>query len=413
MSEPTERPRSFAALRHPHYRIYVTGAMLAMMADQIEHVISYWVIFQKFQSPALGGFAIFAHWVPFLLFSFYTGALADRFDPRRLIQIGMVLFMFVSLAWGILFATDTLQMWHAVVLLILHGISGVFWGPSAQLLIHDIVGRENLQSAVRTLAITRNFGSLMGPVIGGTLLFALGESLGIFINALFYLPLIVWLWRAPYGPKFRTGEQQPRKFPSLADMYGTFAKIGDNRIIIYMLFATAAAGFFVGNAHEPQLPEFARDFGIGEAGLFYAIMLAARSSGALTAGIVLESGGFLQPKQQTALTLVVIWALAIAAFAATPFYPLGIALLFVAGFMNLAFNSMAQTLVQLEAPPDIRGRVIGLYQTARSGMGAFSGLIVGYGGSLVGIHWSLGLSALLLMAVTFSLLTFSLRPAAR
>ena len=54
--------------------------MLAMMADNIEHVISYWMIFQKFESPALGGFAVFAHWVPFLLFSVYAGALADRFD---------------------------------------------------------------------------------------------------------------------------------------------------------------------------------------------------------------------------------------------------------------------------------------------------------------------------------------------
>ena len=66
---------------------------MAMMADSIEHVISYWVLFEKFQSPALGGFAIISHWLPFLLFSVWSGALADRFDPRRMIQIGMVLFM--------------------------------------------------------------------------------------------------------------------------------------------------------------------------------------------------------------------------------------------------------------------------------------------------------------------------------
>ena len=73
------------------------------------------MVFQKFHSPALGGFAVISHWLPFLLFSVYSGALADRFDPRRIIQIGMVLFMLCSLAWGVLFVTGTLQLWHAVV----------------------------------------------------------------------------------------------------------------------------------------------------------------------------------------------------------------------------------------------------------------------------------------------------------
>ena len=102
---------------------------MAMMADSIEHVISYWVLFEKFQSPALGGFAIISHWLPFLLFSVWSGALADRFDPRRMIQIGMVLFMGVSVAWGLLFTFYVLEIWHAVVLLILHGLGGVLWGP--------------------------------------------------------------------------------------------------------------------------------------------------------------------------------------------------------------------------------------------------------------------------------------------
>ena len=74
------KPQSFAALRHPAYRTYFITSALAMMADSIEHVISYWMMFQKFQSPALGGFAVIAHWLPFLLFSMYSGALADRFE---------------------------------------------------------------------------------------------------------------------------------------------------------------------------------------------------------------------------------------------------------------------------------------------------------------------------------------------
>ena len=95
-------PKSFAALRQPVFRGYFLCAALAMMADSIEHVISYWIIFQEFHSPTLGGIAILTHWLPFLFFSVYSGALADRFDPRRIIQLGMVFFMLVSAAWGVL-----------------------------------------------------------------------------------------------------------------------------------------------------------------------------------------------------------------------------------------------------------------------------------------------------------------------
>ena len=69
-------PRRFAALRNRDCRPYLFGALLAMMADNIEHVITYWVLWQRFHSPALAGFQVTSHWVPFLLFSVYFGALA-------------------------------------------------------------------------------------------------------------------------------------------------------------------------------------------------------------------------------------------------------------------------------------------------------------------------------------------------
>src|SRR5438105_15619664 len=110
-----------------------------MMADSIEHVISYWIIFEKFHSQALGGFAMLSHWLPFLFFSVLSGALADRFDPRRIIQIGMALFVAASLGWGVLFLTGTLHTWHAAALLAILGFAAVFCHPSAPLLIHDIL----------------------------------------------------------------------------------------------------------------------------------------------------------------------------------------------------------------------------------------------------------------------------------
>src|SRR5919198_4350507 len=99
-AQPTPRTR-FAALRNADCRDYIVGASLSMGGDSIEHVISYWVLFQQFHSPALAGFAVISHWVP-SLFSVYTGAWADRSDCRRVIQIAQLLYMGVSVTWGAL-----------------------------------------------------------------------------------------------------------------------------------------------------------------------------------------------------------------------------------------------------------------------------------------------------------------------
>ncbi len=410
MSTAAAAPKSFAALRHGGFRAYFLTSAIAMMADSVEHVISYWVLFQKFQSPALGGFAVIAHWLPFLLFAVWSGALADRFDPRRIIQVGMLLFMAVSLMWGVLFITDTLEMWHAVVLLIVHGCAGMLWSPASQLLIHDIVGPAQLQSAVRLNATARWLGLLMGPAVGGVILLLMGPAWGLLFNALIYLPLIVWLWKAPYGPRFRK-EPRPRgaAVRGFGDIVATIRDIAGNRTLVSMIALAGCASLFIGNAYQAQMPEFAHDLGHGKTDLSYSALLAADAAGALAAGLVLESRGLLQASPRTAFILAMLWCCAIGAFAAVKLYPLALVLLFVAGFLELSFNAMAQTLVQLHAPAHIRGRVIGLYSMSALGLRAFAGVTVGMLGSLIGIHWSLALSAMAFMTVATTLLAFTLR----
>jgi MFS family permease len=410
---PAPAPQSFAALRHPGYRMYFVGSALAMMADSIEHVISYWIMFHKFQSPALGGFAVFSHWLPFLFFSVYSGALADRVDPRRLIQLGMALFMLASAAWGVLFLTDSLEVWHAMVILTVHGFAGVLWAPAGQIIVHDIVGPSQLQSAVRLLSTSRVLGLLMGPAIGGGLMLVMAPGYAILLNVLIYLPLTLWLVSAPYGPKFRTEPQAPvlrRTARGLGDILATAREIAGNRTVVGMTLLAGFASLMVGNAHQAQMPEFAHDLGHGQDGLHYSMLLTANAAGALIAGLALESRSLLEARPRTAFVLVMLWCVAMGGFAVAGSYPLALALLVVAGFLELSFSAMAQTLVQLHAPPAIRGRVIGLYTTSAQGLRAFSGVTVGLGGSLIGIHWSLALSAMLLLTITFGLLAFALRP---
>jgi MFS family permease len=402
--------QSFAALRHPGYRAQFVTYVLAMMADNIEHVISYWMAFQKFHSPALAGFAVLSHWLPFLLFSVVSGALADRFDPRRIIQCGMGLFMVASLGWGYFFVTGTLEMWHAMVLLVIHGCAGVLWQTPSQLLLYDIVGPADLPSAVRLNATARYLGVLVGPAMGGLILQALGPAHGIFLNVLFYLPAIAWLATAPYGPKFRKGVPPPRRaVRGLADIVQTVRDIRGLRVIMSMTLLAGCSSFFVGNAYNAQMPGFAQDLGHGDPGVAYSMLLAADAAGALIAGVVLEGGGLLKANPRTAVLLAMLWCCALIGFSLAQSYGLALALLFTAGFLELSFNTMAQTLVQLNAPNEMRGRVIGLYNMAGMGLRAFSGVSVGLVGSVIGVHRSLALSALTLLVIGGGLLVLAIR----
>jgi MFS family permease len=392
---------SFAAMKSRPYRAQFAAYVLAMMADNVEHVISYWVVFQKFHSPALAGFAVLSHWLPFLLFSVAVGGLADRFDPRRIIQCGMLLFIVASAGWGIFFITDTLQMWHAMLLLVIHGCAGVLWQTPNQLLLYDIVGPADLPSAVRMNAMARYLGVLVGPAAGGVIMLALGPAHGIFFNTLIYLPMLLWLFWAPA----RATATATRRFAvrGLSDIVETIRAIGKHRLLSSMTLLAGLTSFMVGNAYHAQMPGFANDLGHGDPDVSYSVLLAADAAGALLAGIALEAWGRLRVSPRTAIVLATLWSLSLLAFASVGIYALAIVLLFAAGFFELSFNTMAQTLVQLNAPDEIRGRVVGLFNMAGLGMRAFSGITVGLLGAAIGIHWSLGLSAAVLAAFLLTL----------
>jgi MFS family permease len=414
VAEPAGTPLrpAFAALRHRGYGGFVLCGAVAMLADNTEHVISYWQLHQKFHSPALGAFAVISHWVPYLLLAGYSGALADRFNPRRMIQCGMLLFMAVSICWGLLFLHGQVQLWQAWVLLSIHGVAGVLWSPPAQVLIHDIVGPEHLQSAVRLNASARYLGLLAGPAAGNLLLLALGPAFGILANALVYLPMLVWLQRPRYTPLRVAQAQQPLVTAvGPAAVASAWRSMSGHRQIIAMTLLAAAASLFIGNAYQAQMPGFADDLGFRHAGAAYTALLAADAAGAIAAALLLESRGLLPPTPGNALALAACWCLAIGGFALSGNFLLTLPALFAAGFFELSFSAMAMTIVQLQAPPARRGHIIGLYITASLGLRAFSGVSVGLGGALLGIHHSLALSAAAVLLCTGVIAWWYRRPA--
>jgi len=365
------KERRFPALRVPHFRIYAATALLSMAADNIEHVIGYWVIWELTHSPFWLGYAVVAHWLPFTLFAFYSGSLADRFDCRRLIQASQALYIFASLGWGFLYLTDQLQIWHIAILLLFHGFAGLIFAPSSMLIIHEMVGEEKLISAVSLNAALRPLATTIGPAVGGILMATVGPGWGFCVNALIYLPLSVVILYLPYrGATAKKQREQGWSF-----ILEGFRVVKQNRMIVAMLIVVAATSFLLGNAFQVLMPAFAERLGVAEAG--YSVLLSASGLGAILGGILLGWFGTtkLRPAMVTAGTLT--WSVLLMFFALSNVYGVSLAILCMVGTTQIIFVSMSQSIIQAWAPQSVRGRVIGVYNFAAHGMRVMSGFVLG------------------------------------
>src|SRR5262249_56085813 len=266
-------------------------------------------------------------------------------------------------------------------------------------------------SAIRLNATARYLAILLGPAVGGGLMLLLGPAWGLLANVLIYLPLTILLVRLPYtGHTRQAGERRGGRGGGLRDALRLFAEVRSDRRVANMIVLGGATAFFVGNAFQAQMPEYAHHLGTDEAGVGYSVLLAANAVGAVIGALLLEGSNLLPPNPRTAILCAVAWAVTIGLFPAAPRYGPAVALLVLAGIFNIAFTSMAQTLVQLLAPPALRGRIVGLFNTAILGLRAGSGLTVGVLGAVIGVQWSLALSAAAVLVIAIALLTSERRP---
>jgi MFS family permease len=198
--------------------------------------------------------------------------------------------------------------------------------------------------------------------------------------------------------------QPPRARLRLADAGRLLGQVRTDRRLVTMIALGGVTSFFVGNAFQAQMPEYAHDLGSDEAGLWYSVLLAANAGGAIMGTVLLESVNVLRPSTRTAIVCAGAWGLTIGLFAFATSYPAAVILLVLAGVFNLAYTSIAQTLVQMLAPPRVRGSVVGLFNTAILGLRAGSGVTVGVLGAVLNVHWSLALSAAAVVVTALGML---------
>lgn len=386
-------PRRFGALRDRQSRPYLLTTGLSMMADNNEHVITYWMLWELFHSPALVGFQVISHWLPFLLFSLPFGALADRFDCRKLVLLGQLLFMFVSAAWGLLFLTDSLVMWQACVLLVLHGCAGALWSPAEQMLLHDYAPKNELGNIVRLNATFRSLGMLCGPVVGTGLMFFFGPTGGIFLNILFYVPLCVVVLRSKYtGHSRNTGVIRTT---SLRDFSAVFSTVRQDRTLLSMMVLSALGALFLGGNMQAAMPAIGAATGAGD-GLAYGVLLFANSVGAVVGGFLIEVGNKLQPRIRTATFTTILVGLTTMMVCLSGIYAVAVVALILGGVANLTTSTVQQTMVQLNAPEEQRGRIVGVFNMVSQGLRTGNGLGIAVAGSVIGVVPAVAWGGLLL-----------------
>lgn len=259
-------------------------------------------------------------------------------------------------------------------------------------MLHDFVGPAELPSAVRLNSTFRSLGILFGPVVGAALLVGLGPTTGIFVNAVFYVPLIVFLFRTRYTGHTRD-HGVPRPRAGFREAFSTLRLIRTDRTLVSMLILAGLGSFFIGASLQTTMPAFADRFGAG-GGIAYSALLFAVGAGGVVGGVLLEATGRIPSTVGSAVVSTVAYGAAILGFALTGWYWLALLLLFIGGMANLASMSISQTVVQLLAPPGERGRVVGLYGVSANGLRMGSGLTVGLLGQAIGVApalaWSSG-----------------------
>jgi MFS family permease len=371
----------FVALSVPSFRWYWITSWISSTGDGMENVIRNLLILQlvgEAAAPFWLGMMVFAHWVPFTAFSLYAGTLADRYDNRKIQIVTQLLLMAAAAGTAVATLAGFVTVWWLFGLLLLHGFAGAIGNPAQQTLIHALVGRDKLLSAVSLNSTARQFSQVIGPAIAGFIYLAFGPGWGFLVNALTFLPLLVLLsiirvprlhqWSPqPVVESLREGVDFVRRRPRLAGL----------------ISVEVLPVIFLGHAFVSLVPVFAIvTLGSGELG--YAFLLVASGLGAVAAAVYLAYAR--EPRSVGAFIVgsAAVEMAAILAFALSRSYAISVVLMFVIGAAAVLTQALTNTTLQLSAPDRLRGRVMGAYSFGTHGLRVINGPLLGGAAFLLG-----------------------------
>jgi MFS family permease len=390
-----------AALHHRNFAIFWTGALVSNIGTWVQNVTVPYVLFKTTDSAAWVGVAGFCQFIPGVILGPWSGAIADRFDRRRVLMVTQ--FALACCAFGLW------VMWQAgirspgalVGVVLLTGIIGALNVPSWQAFVTELVPKEDLLNAVTLNSAQFNAARAIGPALGGLVLATLGPSWAFILNALSYIAVIVavWLVRVSVRHIVPTGQHVLRDFVDACRYVRNHAAI---LMCIALIFAVA----FLANPMLQLAAVFAeRVFGAGAAGL--GLLTAAFGTGAIVATpFVSALSDRLGRGRLVAASLALLGASVITFGLATELW-VGALAMFSTGMAYLALVATLNTTVQLSVEEQLRGRVLAVYFMTFTAGYPLGSLLQGWLAETIGLHATVAGAGVILLAITGGLV---LRP---
>jgi MFS family permease len=368
---PSAPPSVFAALRHRDFRLFLGGQLVSQCGTWVQTVAQGWLVLQLTDSALAVGLVTALGSLPILLFTLYGGVVADRVDKRKfvvLLQSGMLI---EALALAVL----THQGWITVHLVMglasFYGLLSAFEVPTRQALVSEIVGKDDLMNAIALNSSAFNVARVIGPSIAGALIATVGLAACFYLNAASYLAVLAGLLlmrvRRPAAPT---------RAPALGALREGFGYIFSNPWPRALVTIVAAFTVF-GASFLPMMPVYTRDvLGLDADG--YGAVVSAIGLGAASGAIGMAAAGARVRQGRLVIATFAIFGVVLALGGYAPDFWSALVLFTVAGCLMAVNGIMANTMLQLQAPDRLRGRVMGFYSFVVLGMAPFGAFQAGW-----------------------------------
>ena len=392
--------RALAAFTYRDFRVLWFGAFTSTVGTWMQKVAQSWLVLQLTGSTFYLGLDDFLGQLPILLFTLLGGVIADRHDRRRLLMGSQYVQMATAFTLAALVFWDSVTIWLVLTLSFMAGLAQAFGGPAYQSLVPSLVHRKDLPNAIALNSIQFNLARVVGPLLAGLAMAALGVAACFALNGLSFLVVIVAL----LSLTVKHIPSADRK-PILDEMRGGFAYARSEPAIL-ALTALAFLTTFLGLPLLTFLPVFARDIFQGDMGR-YSQMMAWSGTGAVAGALVVAWLGRFRHMGLALLLVQVIFGALIVAFSFSRVLWLSHLLLFFTGAALLIVFSMTASLVQLIVPDHLRGRVMSIYMVAFRGGMPLGSLAGGYLASVTSAPAVLGVNGALVSIVAIYFLVKS------
>jgi len=394
---PRRRLPTFAALRHRNFRLFFAGYVVSLVGVWMQRVAQSWLVLDLTGSAFYVGLVDSIGTLPVLLFALYAGAVADRVSRRRMVIATQLGSMIVALA----FAAVTFAGWQTVTLVIvlaaLLGVAQAFDIPARQSFFTELVGLEDLPSAIALNASAFNATRLVGPAIAGVLIGAVGVAACFFANGVSYLAVLAAL-AAMHGPPGRRAVGPPTS--AWVNIREGLRYVSADARIRLLLLNVAALSIF-GLPVLTLLPVVARQM-LGRGAQEYGWMMSAVGGGALVGALSVATFVSRMHKGRVLGVAAAVFGLALTGLALARTMAAVLVILVVLGAAMITTTALTNTLLQLLAPDWLRGRVISVYTFAFVGMAPFGSLFGGIVAEGFGVQAALALGGVLTTVATLA-----------